>query len=264
MLTPAQAAFLAGLPQRPSGYNPFRNREAGDRAAAHRAAAHASLPVAHCRQSAQPRRGPSGWQFTRTPTPFLAPHFVEMVLAAAGDQPPVADRDDARRRRCRRDVAGIISSHRGIARSARRGERRRRRARQRDAASGWRGRDRATTPTPRTAARSTAPLCAAAARVGAEALHLRARVRVGLHAGERARRRAVAFPDRRAGRALQPAQLRRPVSRPAAGAAGAGRLGERSGGRPGVGARRADAAALPDRGPASRRSIERRRTTASA
>jgi penicillin-binding protein 1C len=26
MLTPAQSAFLAGLPQRPSGYNPFRNR----------------------------------------------------------------------------------------------------------------------------------------------------------------------------------------------------------------------------------------------
>ena len=28
MLTPAQAAFLAGLPQRPSGYNPFRHRDA--------------------------------------------------------------------------------------------------------------------------------------------------------------------------------------------------------------------------------------------
>ena len=27
MLTPAQSAFLAGLPQRPSGYNPFRNRD---------------------------------------------------------------------------------------------------------------------------------------------------------------------------------------------------------------------------------------------
>ena len=27
-LTPAQAAFLAGLPQRPSGFNPYRNRDA--------------------------------------------------------------------------------------------------------------------------------------------------------------------------------------------------------------------------------------------
>ncbi len=27
MLTPAQAAFLAGLPQRPSGFNPFRHRD---------------------------------------------------------------------------------------------------------------------------------------------------------------------------------------------------------------------------------------------
>ena len=28
MLTPAQAAFLAGLPQRPSGFNPYRSRDA--------------------------------------------------------------------------------------------------------------------------------------------------------------------------------------------------------------------------------------------
>src|SRR5687768_17941998 len=27
MLTPAQAAFLAGLPQRPSGFNPYRSEE---------------------------------------------------------------------------------------------------------------------------------------------------------------------------------------------------------------------------------------------
>ena len=28
MLTPAQAAFLAGLPQRPAGFNPYRSRAA--------------------------------------------------------------------------------------------------------------------------------------------------------------------------------------------------------------------------------------------
>ena len=31
LLTPAQAAFLAGLPQRPSGFNPYRNRDAAIR-----------------------------------------------------------------------------------------------------------------------------------------------------------------------------------------------------------------------------------------
>ena len=45
------------------------------------------------------------------------------------------------------------------------------------------------------------------------------------------RRRAVALSDRRARRALQPAQLRRPLPRSAARAPRARRLGERAGGR---------------------------------
>ncbi len=41
MLTPAQSAFLAGLPQRPSGYNPFRQSQPGHRQAADGDQAHA-------------------------------------------------------------------------------------------------------------------------------------------------------------------------------------------------------------------------------
>ena len=40
MATPAQAAFLAGLPQRPSAFNPYRRREAAHRAPAAGAQAH--------------------------------------------------------------------------------------------------------------------------------------------------------------------------------------------------------------------------------
>ena len=36
MLTPAQAAFLAGLPQRPSAFNPYRSRDAAIGAPARR------------------------------------------------------------------------------------------------------------------------------------------------------------------------------------------------------------------------------------
>ena len=53
------------------------------------------------------------------------------------------------------------------------------------------------------------------------------------------------FPTAEAGVVYTPAQLRRPVSRSAAGARRAGRLGERAGGGAGVGGRRARAAALP-------------------
>ena len=56
MLTPAQAAFLAGLPQRPSGFNPYRHRDAGDRAAARGAAADAGARRADRRR----RRGGAG------------------------------------------------------------------------------------------------------------------------------------------------------------------------------------------------------------
>jgi penicillin-binding protein 1C len=86
MLTPAQAAFLAGLPQRPSAFNPFRNAEAARgrqrtvlrRMAAAGAIDQATLDGALAEQLA----------FVPTPAPFAAPHFVAMALAAAGTPRP--------------------------------------------------------------------------------------------------------------------------------------------------------------------------------
>ena len=109
MLTPAQAAFLAGLPQRPSRFNPWRSRDLAvsrQRAVLKRMEAAGSLTGA---QAAEARDE----TLTLSPAavPFGAPHFVEMVLAAAGDVR--ADRiqttiDGA----LQAEVAGVIESHR--------------------------------------------------------------------------------------------------------------------------------------------------------
>ena len=111
MLTPAQAAFLAGLPQRPSRFNPFRNRDSAHRAAAHacsrRMQRAGSLTAADAAEARDERL-----RVRRAATPFLAPHFVEMVLAVGRR---ATGRRGSRRRstpRSRRDVAGIIRSHR--------------------------------------------------------------------------------------------------------------------------------------------------------
>jgi penicillin-binding protein 1C len=108
MLTPAQAAFLAGLPQRPSAY-PFRNREsafARQRTVLRRMQASGVLSAAQANEAREERLS-----FSRSTSPFLAPHFVEMVLAAAGDARParIATTLDAE---LHGDVAGIIRSHR--------------------------------------------------------------------------------------------------------------------------------------------------------
>jgi penicillin-binding protein 1C len=109
MLTPAQAAFLAGLPQRPSGYNPFRNREsvfARQRTVLRRMQASGALSASQANEAREERLS-----FSRSTSPFLAPHFVEMVLAAAGDPRParIATTLDAE---LQEDVAGVIRSHR--------------------------------------------------------------------------------------------------------------------------------------------------------
>ena len=110
MLTPAQAAFLAGLPQRPSGFNPYRRREAAiarQRAVLKRMRAAGALSE-HEVSIARAER----LNFANGPSsPFLAPHFVEMVLAGAGDVRPerIETTLDAA---LQRDVAGIIETHR--------------------------------------------------------------------------------------------------------------------------------------------------------
>jgi penicillin-binding protein 1C len=109
MLTPAQAAFLAGLPQRPTGYNPFRKRDqaiARQRTVLRRMEAAGTLTSDQAREAKDERL-----RFSRTPSPFLAPHFVEMVRAKAGpDLPPrIQTTLDAG---LQADIVGIIRSHR--------------------------------------------------------------------------------------------------------------------------------------------------------
>ena len=108
-LTPAQAAFLAGLPQRPSALNPYRH-----------------LPRALERQGwVLGRMGEIGYldekalsaaraerlQIVRRPRAFVAPHFVERVLASAGGGAPrrIETTLDAA---LQEEVAGIVSMHR--------------------------------------------------------------------------------------------------------------------------------------------------------
>ena len=109
MLTHAQAAFLAGLPQRPTGYNPFRRRDqaiARQRTVLRRMEAAGALTSDQAREAKDERL-----RFSRTPSPFLAPHFVEMVKGKAGpDLPPrIQTTLDAG---LQADVVGIIRSHR--------------------------------------------------------------------------------------------------------------------------------------------------------
>ena len=109
MLTPAQAAFLAGLPQRPSGYNPFRKPAsalARQQSVLRRMEASGALTPAQANEARAEQL-----RLLRSSSPFLAPHFVEMVLAAAGPAKPariVTTLDAA----LQGEIGGIIRSHR--------------------------------------------------------------------------------------------------------------------------------------------------------
>jgi penicillin-binding protein 1C len=108
MLTAAQAAFLAGLPQQPSRFNPYRNFDhalARQRGVLRRMTAAGFLDEAEARAAREERLS-----LSRDPTPFLAPHFVEMVLAATGNREPrVETTIDAA---LQQDISGIIRSQR--------------------------------------------------------------------------------------------------------------------------------------------------------
>jgi penicillin-binding protein 1C len=109
MLTPAQAALLAGLPQRPSGYNPYRNTSATlarQRTVLRRMAAAGALSASALQEALNERMA-----FAHATTPFTAPHFVEMVLATAGETRP-ARIETTIDNRLQADVAGIVRSHR--------------------------------------------------------------------------------------------------------------------------------------------------------
>jgi penicillin-binding protein 1C len=109
MLTPAQAAFLAGLPQRPSGFNPYRNRDAAlsrQRLVLRRMETSGALSAEDARQSRDERL-----DFAARWTTFIAPHFVQMVLASSGTGRPerIVTTLDAG---LQADIAGVIESHR--------------------------------------------------------------------------------------------------------------------------------------------------------
>src|SRR5262249_27021858 len=111
MLTPAQAAFLAGLPQRPSGFNPYRGREAAiarQRVVLARMELAGALTTDETREARQEHL-----TFSENRSPFAAPHFVEMVLAAAGDPRP-ARLETTLDGDLQADVSGIIASHRPL------------------------------------------------------------------------------------------------------------------------------------------------------
>jgi penicillin-binding protein 1C len=109
LLTPAQAAFLAGLPQRPTSFNPYRRLDLAlsrQRVVLRRMARAGFLTADGLREATDERLALSA-----ASAPFLAPHFVEMVLASAGNErPPRIDTTlDAG---LQGDIAGILRSQR--------------------------------------------------------------------------------------------------------------------------------------------------------
>lgn len=86
MLTPAQAAFLAALPQRPTAFNPWKSlstARARQRSVLRKMAASGALTPLQLQEARAERLSLAA----RT-TAFVAPHFTEMVLASAGDSHP--------------------------------------------------------------------------------------------------------------------------------------------------------------------------------
>jgi penicillin-binding protein 1C len=111
MLTAAQAAFLAGLPQRPAGFNPYRHPQAAtvrQQVVLRRMASAGALTQDQWNDARAERLS-----FTRAAAPFAAPHFVERVLAAAGANRP-ARIETTLAAELQRDVTGIVRSHRGL------------------------------------------------------------------------------------------------------------------------------------------------------
>jgi penicillin-binding protein 1C len=108
-LTPAQAALLAALPQRPSALDPRRHLDAARRRQLWVLERMRDLGLldAEAYETARQER----LRIARTERAFLAPHFVERVLAAVPGPPPrriVTTLDAA----LQREVAGIVDMHR--------------------------------------------------------------------------------------------------------------------------------------------------------
>ncbi len=108
-LTPAQAALLASLPQRPTTLNPYRNLE--------RARKRQIWVLGRMRElgllSEEELRAARAerLQIRRPEAVFQAPHFVERVLAAVGD-PPARRIETTLDASLQREVEGIVAMHR--------------------------------------------------------------------------------------------------------------------------------------------------------
>ena len=111
MLTPAQAAFLAALPQRPSRFNPWRSlaqATARQRVVLARMERRGLLPAAAAAIARAERL-----RLADEDARFLAPHFVGMVLADLPDPKPtrvVTTLDAA----LQRTIEGIVRSQRPL------------------------------------------------------------------------------------------------------------------------------------------------------
>jgi penicillin-binding protein 1C len=110
-LTPAQAAFLAGLPQRPSGFNPYRNRAsaiARQQSVLKRMVRTGALTTAEWEEAVREQL-----TLTRAASRFIAPHFVEMALERFGGNRP-ARIQTTLDSELQSDISGIINSRREL------------------------------------------------------------------------------------------------------------------------------------------------------
>lgn len=123
LLTPAQAAFLAALPQRPSSYNPYRDPQ---RALARQRRVLAQMGAARVLDEAALRRAlDERLAWSPETAAFIAPHFVARVLDEASradstsDPGPVFVQGRSRTiattldASLQREVSGIIRAARG-------------------------------------------------------------------------------------------------------------------------------------------------------
>src|SRR3954471_59623 len=107
MLTPAQAAFLAALPQRPTAFNPWKNQSSArmrQQAVLRRMAAAGSVTAEQSREARDERL-----VLRSKIASFEAPHFVEMVRATSPEGARVQTTLDLA---LQRDVEGIIAHQR--------------------------------------------------------------------------------------------------------------------------------------------------------
>ena len=143
-LTPAEAAFLAALPQQPTRFNPWRDPKPRARRARQRILARHARSRAGSRAADYDTARHEALALSRESRGAIAPHFVERVLAETPAARPrridttldaTLQRDGAghHRRRPRRRSRGIV---RTTSRSS---------CSTTGPASGWRGKDRATT-----------------------------------------------------------------------------------------------------------------------